>query len=214
MLFSRSNRMKKQEIKATLLVIFLIASGLALKAQGVFSIGPKIGYNSNTLTDNVDSVQSGIKNSFQIGAFVRIGSKVYFQPEANYQVSTSNLNKGSGSSFQSQEITVKSLKIPALIGIKLINKGPFNLRILAGPAYTFVIDKKLDPQHMDGLWPIQSVDDIKNSNWSVQMGGGLDVLFMTLDVRYEFGIDNIYTGSNNFEMKNNVFNVSLGIKFL
>lgn len=206
--------MKKQEIKATLLVIFLIASGLALKAQGVFSIGPKIGYNSNTLTDNVDSVQSGIKNSFQIGAFVRIGSKVYFQPEANYQVSTSNLNKGSGSSFQSQEITVKSLKIPALIGIKLINKGPFNLRILAGPAYTFVIDKKLDPQNMDGLWPIQSVDDIKNSNWSVQMGGGLDVLFMTLDVRYEFGIDNIYTGSNNFEMKNNVFNVSLGIKFL
>jgi len=214
LLFSRSTKMKKQEIKATLLVIFLIASCLALKAQGVFSIGPKIGYNSNTLTDNLDSVQSGIKNSFQIGAFVRIGSKVYFQPEANYQVSTSNLNKGSGSSFQSQEITVKSLKIPALIGIKLINKGAFNLRILAGPAYTFVIDKKLDPQHMDGLWPIQSVDDIKNSNWSVQMGGGLDVLFMTLDVRYEFGIDNIYTGSSNFELKNNVFNVSLGIKFL
>lgn len=214
MLFSRSCTMKKPEIKVILFLLILISSGLGLKAQGIFSLGPKIGYNSNRLSDNMDSVQSGIKNSFQIGAFVRIGSKVYFQPEANYQVSTSNLNKGSGSSFQSQEITVKSLKIPALIGIKLINKGSFNLRVMAGPAYTFVIDKKLDPQHMDGLWPIQSVDDIKNSNWSVQMGGGLDVLFMTLDVRYEFGVDNIYTGSSNFEMKNNVFNVSLGIKFL
>ncbi len=201
-------------MKKILLSILLIVFGTGVMAQGVFNLGPKIGYSSNTLTNNLDSVQSSIKNSFQVGAFIRIGKRVYFQPEANYQVVTSTLNKSLGSSVLSQDITIESLKIPALIGIKLIKKEAFNLRIMAGPAYTFLLNKKLDPQHMDEVWPIQSVDDIKNSVWSVQMGAGLDVLFMTLDVRYELGIDNMYNGESNLQMKNNLFNVSLGIKLL
>lgn len=184
------------------------------KAQGIFCLGPKIGYNSNTITDNLDSVNSGINNSLQVGAFMRVGSKVYFQPEVNYQLVKGTLNKSFGSLVQSQDISIKSIKIPALIGVKLINKSVVNLRVMAGPAFTYLFDKKLDPSKMDELWPIQSVDDIKNSIWSAQIGAGLDVLFMSLDVRYEIGIDNIYNGSSEFEMKSNVFNVSLGIKLL
>jgi hypothetical protein len=201
-------------MKKILLSILLIVFGTGVMAQGVFSLGPKIGYSSNTLTNNLDSVQSSIKNSFQIGAFIRLGKKVYFQPEANYQVVTSTLNKSTGSSVLSQDITIESLKIPALIGVKLIKKEAFNLRIMAGPAYTFLLNKKLDPQHMDEVWPIQSVGDLKNSVWSVQMGAGLDVLFITLDVRYELGIDNMYNGNSDLKLKNNMFNFSVGIKLL
>jgi hypothetical protein len=196
------------------LLYFILASTIVVNAQGVFSLGPKIGYNSNTLTNNSDSINSSIKNSFQIGAFMRIGSKVYIQPEINYQVIKGSLDKSLGSSSMNQALTIKSIKVPALIGIKLINKSMVNLRVMAGPAVTFLENKKLDPMHMGELWPIQSVNDLKNSIWSVQMGAGLDVLFMTLDVRYEFGIDNIYTGSSDFKMKNNIFNVSLGVKLL
>jgi hypothetical protein len=201
-------------MKKLLFVLLMLALGIVVNAQGVFSLGPKIGYNSNTLTHNFDSISAGMKNSFQIGAFMRVGSKLYIQPEANYQIITSNLNKSSGASSQIQEITIHSLKIPALIGVKLINKSVVNLRVMAGPAVTFLFNKKLDPAHMDELWPIQSVDDLKNSIWSVQAGAGIDVLFMTLDVRYEFGVDNMYNGSSDLEMKNNIFNVSLGIKLL
>jgi len=201
-------------MKKLLFVLLMLAIGIAVNAQGVFSLGPKIGYNSNTLTDNLDSISAGMKNSFQVGAFMRIGSKVYLQPEVNYQLITSNLNKSSGASIQNQDITIHSVKIPALVGIKLINKSVVNLRVMAGPAVTFLFNKKLDPSNMGELWPIQSVDDLKNSIWSVQMGAGLDVLFMTLDVRYEFGVDNMYDGNSDLEMKNNIFNVSLGIKLL
>jgi hypothetical protein len=201
-------------MKNFLLIIVIIAFGSAANAQSVFSLGPKVGYNSYKLTDNMDSVQASIKNSFQIGAFIRVGSKVYFQPEANYQVSESTLSKSLGTVVQTQDVTLKSLKVPALVGVKLINKGAFNLRLMAGPAVTFILDKQLRPSQMDELWPIQSVDDLKNSAWSVQMGAGIDVLFMTLDVRYEMEIDNFYTGSSDLQMKNNMFNVSLGIKLL
>jgi hypothetical protein len=201
-------------MKNFLLIIAIIAFGSIANAQGVFSLGPKVGYNTYKLTDNMDSVQASIKNSFQIGAFVRVGSKFYFQPEANYQVSESTLSKSIGTAVQTQDVTLKSLKVPALVGVKLINKGAFNLRLMAGPAVTFILDKQLNPSQMDELWPIQSVDDLKNSAWSVQMGAGLDVFFVTLDVRYEMEIDNFYTGSSDLQMKNNMFNVSLGIKLL
>jgi hypothetical protein len=200
--------------KALIFVLFVLSSFL-VKAQGIgFCIGPKIGYNSNTLIDNLDSIQTSMQNSFQFGAFLRIGSKFYFQPEANYQVVSGTLNKSAGVSVQSQDYTLKSIKMPAILGYKLINKGIFNFRILAGPVFTFAIDKQVDPSDMGSLWPLQSADDLKNSAWSVQTGAGLDVLFMTLDVRYEIGVDNLYSGSDDLTLKNNMFNVSLGIKFL
>jgi hypothetical protein len=202
-------------MKKLILALFIMASGSVANAQGSgFCLGPKIGFNSNTLTNNLDSYQSELNNSFQIGAFLRIGSKIYFQPEINYQLVSGTLNKSTASLVQSQDLNIQSVKIPALFGIKLINRNAVNLRVLAGPALTFMFDKQLKPSEMDELWPIQSVNDIKNSIWSVQMGAGLDLLFMTLDVRYEFGVENMYNGSSDFQMKQNTFNVSLGIKLL
>lgn len=201
-------------MKSILLIIVIIAYGTVVNAQGVFSLGPKVGYNSYELSSNMDSVQASIKNSFQVGAFIRVGKKVYFQPEANYQIDKSTLNKSVGNVVYSQDVTLRSVKVPALIGVKLINARVFNFRLMAGPAVTFILDKKLSPSTMSDLWPIRSVDDLKNSTWSVQMGAGLDILFLTLDVRYEVGIDNTYNGSSDLQMKNNMFNVSLGIKLL
>ena len=199
-------------MKNFLLIILLIAFATAVDAQGAFTIGPKVGYNSYELTNNLDSVQASIKNSFQVGAFIRIGKKVYFQPEANYQISKSTLSNSVGALIQNQDVTLTSIKVPALLGAKIISAKAFNLRFMVGPTITFILDKKLDPSAMSKLWPIHSVDDIKNSIWSVQMGAGMDILFLTLDVRYEMGIDNAYNGSRNLQMKNNLFNVSVGIK--
>ncbi len=195
-----------------LLIILLIAFATAVDAQGAFSIGPKVGYNSYKITSNVDSIQASIKNSFQVGGFIRIGKKVYFQPEANYQISKSTLSKSAGALVQRQDVTLTSIKVPVLLGAKIINTKAFNLRFMVGPTVTFVLDKKLNPSTVSELWPIHTVDDIKNSMWSVQMGAGMDILFVTLDVRYEMGIDNAYNGSSNLQMKNNIFNVSVGIK--
>ncbi len=201
-------------MKNSLLIMLSVAFGSVVNAQGVFSLGPKVGYNSYELTDNADSVRASIKNSLQIGAFIRIGGRFYFQPEANYQVDKSTLDQSFGTIILSQDVTLKSLKVPALIGIKLINKNKFNLRVMAGPAVKFILDKKLDPSSINELWPIQTTDDLKNSIWSVQAGAGMDIFFLTLDVRYEMGIDNTYNGQSNLSMKHNMFNVSIGIKLL
>ena len=109
-------------MKKIFLILLSVALGSSAMAQEKsFSLGPKIGYNSNTLTNNFDSINSGINNSFQIGAFMRFGKKVYFQPEVNYQLVNGNLYKSTSAALLSQDITIKSVKIPALIGFKMIN---------------------------------------------------------------------------------------------
>ena len=202
-------------MKKFLAAICLITVVSSVEAQlPAFSIGPKIGYNSNTLSFNRDSISAGMRSAFQCGAFVRLGGKVYIQPEINYQVKGGVFEGEKLSASGLQKITLKTITVPVLIGIKVINSGPINLRLMAGPTMSFVIDKTLDPPSNSTLWPIHSVDDIKNSLWSLQMGGGIDVFFLTMDVRYEVGLNNMYTGSESFNLKNNIFNMSLGIKFL
>lgn len=201
-------------MKKLLIGLLVLAAISTASGQDSFSIGPKIGYNSNTLTNNLDSIKAVMNNSFQIGAFMRIGSRFYIQPEVNYQVTKGTISRNSGASVLTQDYRLQTIKIPALIGVKLLKGGVANFRIMAGPALTYVIDKQLDPSIVNDLWPVKSVDDIKNSTWSVQAGAGIDVLFMTLDVRYELGLDNMYDGSSSFKLKTNVFNVSLGVKLL
>jgi hypothetical protein len=142
---------------------------------------------------------------------MRIGKKIYVQPEVNYVVKGGKLGLNDGK--PDVKIKLNTLTVPVLLGYRVINAGVFNIRLMAGPAFSFVINKTIPPTD-NAIFPIKSGSDIKNSMWSLQMGGGVDVMNFTLDVRYEIGVDNIYTGAQDFNMKNNLFNVSLGFKLL
>ena len=61
-------------------------------------------------------------------------------------------------------------------------------------------------------WPVQSTSDFKTASWAIQAGAGLDILIFTFDIRYEAGLGNMYNGSQDVSFKNNLFNVSLGVK--
>jgi hypothetical protein len=54
-------------------------------------------------------------------------------------------------------------------------------------------------------------DELKNAIWGLQAGIGVDVLMLTLDIRYEVGLNNI-SAIDGIEIRNALFNVSLGWK--
>ena len=63
-------------------------------------------------------------------------------------------------------------------------------------------------------------DSFKDMNWGLQLGAGVDVLMLTIDLRYELGLSNLYDKPDNApeggpgEFKNNVFFISVGWKIL
>jgi hypothetical protein len=203
-------------MKKILLFVLLFIS--AEVTFGQFALGIKVGYNANKLSSNLDSVKSSFSSGFHVGAFARIGKRVFLQPEFYYTMS--------GGSFTvntkllqdiTQKVTVGSLDIPVLIGFKIINSKIFNWRIMVGPQVSFLVNSKLKDVSLTD--PIQSAT-FSNVNWYIQAGTGIDVLFLTLDIRYQAGLNSMINdvvkngatyASNS---KNNMFVVSLGFKIL
>jgi hypothetical protein len=101
---------------------------------------------------------------------------------------------------------MKSIQIPVLLGLKVIDLKLASIRAFTGPAISFPTGYNSD-------------QNLKyNFNSSVldyQLGAGVDVLNFTLDIRYAWGLSKSFDTSNpssNFTSKGNVFTVSLGFK--
>jgi hypothetical protein len=192
------------------IIILILVLFAALDDFGQFSLGPKIGYSASKLSTDFDTIKESAKNNFQIGVFFRFGKKLYVQPEIAYATSGGTL-KLEGTTLK-ETIKLKNLYVPVLIGYKIINAKIVNLRIFAGPVANFILNKEVD---FDETYPnpVQE-SDLKNIAWGIDVGAGVDVFFLTLDLRYEFGLNNIYTGTDSQSIKSNVFVVSLGFKLL
>jgi len=209
-------------MKKTLLLAFALVVSGALMAQ--FSIGPKIGYTTSKLSVDKSDITSDLKSSFLYGAFVRLGDKVYIQPEINFYTAGSVFKAPSlnGISPVEDEINLKTIQIPLYIGFKLADLKLANIRAQAGPTANIISDKKINP--LKSLQIVKTTD-IKDIMWGFQLGAGVDVLMFTLDVQYYIGLNNVigdiqYTNSAGqqetvkFDSKQNGFMVSLGWKIL
>jgi len=179
---------------------------------GQFTVGIKVGYDAAKLSTNMDTITSNFKSGFQVGAFARIGKRLFLQPELYYTtqggVFTSN------TSNWEQNIKIGSMDVPVLIGFKLLKGDFINVRLMAGPMASFVVNKSIS--EAGGITGPINTADLNSVNWAIQAGAGMDVWKLTLDVRYQVGLNQLIKSVENytFDSYNNVWNVSLGFKIL
>lgn len=202
------------------ILLFLVAIIITTTAFSQISFGPKIGYNTAKLSLDRNDINSELKNNFQFGVFLRLGQKIYVQPELNFltqgSIFKTPLTEGTLSPFH-QEVNLKTIQIPILIGIKLIDLKMVSIRIFGGPTASIVQDKTIVNKVESYIEPITSAD-ISDIIWSFQVGGGVDVMGITVDVRYNVGLINVINkvqvGDDliPFESKTNGFSVSVGYK--
>ena len=207
--------------------IFLLIAVLLFSASvtfGQFNFGIKVGYNASKLHTGLDSIKSSFNSGFHFGAFFRFGKKVYIQPEAYYTFQGGIFQNNATNTLNNwkQNVTVGTLDIPVLIGFKLINLKVVNWRVMVGPMASFVVNSKIKDVTLTG--PIKS-SDINKTNWYLQAGTGIDVLFLTLDVRYQVGLNQMIKTAQSenssgavtgkpysLNATNNMWVVSLGFK--
>ncbi len=212
-------------MKKVFLLLLFMSFGAICLAQ--INFGPKIGYNSTKLSLDRNDIESDLRNNFQFGAFLRIGKKIYVQPEINWVsqgtiYKSSDLNPitiGSSTIVFEQEVKMRTIQVPVLVGIKVIDFKAFNFRVMAGPTASFVTKTEVENK-IDGGTIAITDEDVEDTVWSFQVGAGIDFLKATLDIRYNFGINNVISNvdilGENFEFssKTSGFNVTLGLKIL
>jgi hypothetical protein len=211
--------MKKVVFTLMLLTIVMLSFGQS------FDFGIKGGFNSTKITSisdlqdyTIDDFTSDLSSGYDLGAFARIGGKrIYLQPELLYSLKNGvtqiqlSPDEGGNPVTVDQEINLKAIQIPLLVGIKLINLKLASIRAFTGPAMSIVLDgsqSNIGNAVIEGFQP----DQLENNIWDWQLGGGVDIGSFTFDVRYAWGITNITGGDYSFENKGNTLTFSIGLK--
>jgi hypothetical protein len=203
-----------------IILIFVLLFFSASVTFGQFNFGIKVGYNASKLRTSFDSIKSSFNSGFHFGAFFRIGlgKKVFLQPEAYYTLQGGIFDNNLKNAVDNwkQKVTVGTLDVPVLVGFKIIDLKIINWRIEAGPMVSFVVNSSVKDLSLTG--PIEN-SDINKLNWYVQAGTGFDVLFLTLDVRYQAGLNQMIKKAQgttglpySLNATNNMWVVSLGFK--
>ena len=193
-------------MKRLAFVLVCLFFSVSVWAGSPVNLGIKGGSNSSKIITNLDQFNEESINNYFLGAFVRMNiGRFYIQPEAYYNTKGGRLEYTNAlDTYDSFDF--KSVDVPLLAGIKLIKGEVFNFRVMGGPTFTFVTDKKISGDTF-------SKDNLRDDFIGWQYGAGIDFLFLTFDARFESSRD-IYSGAVSPDTKNQVFLLSLGIKFL
>jgi hypothetical protein len=159
--------------------------------------GPKVGLNLATATIDKNAIKSQFDSNSQFGIFFQFGRILYLQPEFYYAMYKEQPTTGVATK-------VNSLKVPVLVGLRLINLGIVSAHVMAGPQGTFFLSESN---------PLTGVTRQKSS-YNFQLGAGADILgFITVDLRYSFGLDNsLGTQIQGLDLKSAI-NATVGLKF-
>lgn len=222
-------------MKKNIFVVILLLMASSTFAQ--FNFGIKAGYVSSLNTSNLNSVATGnynmksvdseLSNGFHAGAFARIGiDHLYIQPELlyamgkkEYKVTYQDVANNNKVTYD-KLVTISTVDIPILVGYKIVDTKPFNLRAFAGPKLRFNAGSSLDFQNIsnsNGSTTMPNLQkDVKAAQLGLEGGVGIDVLMFTLDARYNL-IGDMYqtkiTDINIDKIPVSTFVISLGWKF-
>ncbi|WPP49873.1 porin family protein [Catalinimonas niigatensis] len=168
--------------------ILLITAALTLFAYSsyaqFFTLGPKVGISSSKIQvkQDVEGIISGDAGvGFHAGLFARVSILgFYVQPEALFTSTRGQIvidEPGSSTINAVQDLTYNKLDVPVMLGFKI---GPL-LRLNAGPIFSMLLS---NDARTDG-----TVDEIeqnyKDATVGYQVGVGLDISKITLDLKYE-----------------------------
>jgi hypothetical protein len=205
-------------------------SGFALGIKGGVNMttlrtGPFIRdgqYDGQTLSENLSESWDS-RNGLTGGVFMRFGRTLYFQPEVLYSGRGGTYNvqvlDNSGRPVgtpQAVKVNINSIDLPLLVGLKL---GP--LRAHAGPMASYIIDSNERVRDAIRRYTDEGADEAFNSAiWGYQIGGGLTLGSLTLDVRYENGLSNLRknhtstSSGNPFTQRTQGWQATLGFRIL
>lgn len=159
--------------------------------------GPKIGVDLVSATANKDAIKSQFDTNSQYGIFFQFGRTFYFQPEFYYAVQKETFTVNT----VAHETKVKSLRIPMMLGLRIINLKIISAHVMAGPTASFFLSESVE------------TTDRQKSSFMLQGGAGADLFgFITLDIRYGVNLNEAKDQISQLNWKSGV-NMTLGLKF-
>ena len=183
---------------------------IAAQAQVLPSVqfGIKGGVNLSSLSSGGSSLRADNRAGYLGGFWARFGALgLNFQPEIYITSKNVDINNSTTTKANAK---FTSIDVPLLIGAKVGALG-IGGRFYGGPLLSFAINK--DNGFGSAVGGATRLD-YKDSNFGIQVGAGLDIQKISVDLRYEAGLtkQNYYDGSTNYKTRVTLFNLSLAYR--
>lgn len=164
--------------------------------------GLRGGTDLATPTLDTDEIKSQLNSNYQFGVFMKLGKKLFIQPEVYYAVKNEQLTF-KDAPFQ-EKVMVNTLKVPVLLGIEIINLGVVSAHVMAGPMGSMFLSQSVSEHEIER----------PKYEYKLQLGAGIEVLnLVSLDVRYSTNLNRDTVDEiKQISLKDGI-NVTLGIKF-
>lgn len=194
-------------MKKIVLVAVMLSTFFAAQAQIEFN--PKIGVNASGLDASIKDFKTEARAGWNAGFDLRIGDEMlFFQPGVHIHNMNANLSTDptlDDVNFFQDETTIQMVKFPLNLGLRLTgNDGLLNIYALGGITPTLLAGVKESETFS------LTEDDINDFTYGANIGAGIDLFFLTFDIRYEIGLKDFYVDSPG---KNNVLTANVGIRF-
>jgi hypothetical protein len=211
-------KMKFKGVAMAAIVLLLLFSHPAARAQFGFSLGPKGGVALTTFrgtdANNINGRTTGLYGIF---ANIQLGKVIALQPE--FLVTKRGADVTSNNTRNN--IRLNYFEVPVLLKIRfpLANEVIFP-HILLGPNFMYRTNLNLSSTDtQSGTVLSANKADIRRSDVGALVGAGIDIqtrgngVFFTLDGRYGWGFVNVNTNSNMITLKNAGWMFAAGIGF-
>jgi hypothetical protein len=194
-----------KKIILTLAIFTAAFSFTSAQVLPSFQFGAKAGLNLSSISSSASATLSSSNQAgYLAGFWARFGALGFnFQPEM--YITSKNVDvKSSDGSEGKQKFT--SIDVPLLFGGKV---GAFGIggRFYTGPVASFAINRD---QTFTGAAGNALRLNYKDQNFAWQVGAGLDIKKISVDLRYEAGLTKQDYG--NGQTKINLFNLSLAYR--
>jgi len=192
----------------TVLCAFVIVGAFSISEVAAQpSFGLKGGLNFANL-NNVDGTES--RTGFMAGAYVNIGvpmSPVSIQPEVLY----SQLGAEDSEAGNTVKIKLDYIQVPVLAKFDFASPGPVAPNVYFGPYIGFNVNAEAEVSDGTASLSGDIKDEIKDTDFGVVVGAGVDITKFNIGVRYGAGLTKVF--EDDSDGKNGVFSIVAGINF-
>lgn len=169
--------------KSIFILLLSVIGASGISAQ--LTIRPYVGINSNTLTEDIaDFADWKTKIGYQLGADLQIGRRFYVQPGFQAEFARNKIESTIPGS-EDTEFKRTHLRVPVMVGYAFGKiDGNFAARLFTGPNASIVLAAEVDDQDIK--------DQLKNAVFGWNVGAGLDISILFIDLGYQIGLSNVF----------------------
>ncbi len=181
----------------------LILFATTTSSQAEFRISA--GLNASSYPSDVGEFNFSSAAGYQFGAELQFGDQFYFQAGLFFEKTSTEIELESIST-SAGDLEINRLRVPVYIGYRFAsNTSWLNFRVFTGPNASLSINRSLSDAFNLGD------DEFSSTLFGYNVGGGLDIAFLFLDVGYMFGLNDVLEFEDS-STSNNLFFVNAGLR--